>query len=38
MKQSRMLPYVEGALVIAMAVILGMIRIYSDQRHFCNQL
>lgn len=28
MKQSRMLPYVEGALVIAMAVILGMIRIY----------
>ena len=28
MKQSRMLAYVEGALVIAMAVILGMIRIY----------
>lgn len=29
MKQSRMLPYVEGALVIAMAVILGMIRIFN---------
>ncbi len=28
MKQSRMLPYVEGALVIAMSIILGMIRIY----------
>ncbi len=28
MKRSKMLPYIEGALVIAMAVILGMIRIY----------